>query len=57
MYHYARRLETAVREQHVFPQVQVRLEELEKAQSADELFKKKDEETLAKNVKIDDLQR
>ena len=57
MYQYARRLETAIREQQVFPQVQVRLSELERDQGEDEAFRRKEDEALAKNVKIDDLQR
>ena len=57
MYQYARRLETAIREQQVFPQVQVRLSELERDQSEDEAFQRKQDEVLAKSVKIDDLQR
>ena len=41
----------------MFPQVQVRLSELERDQGEDEAFRRKEDEALAKNVKIDDLQR
>ena len=40
MYQYARRLETAIREQQVFPQVQTRLNELEKDQGADQSYQR-----------------
>ena len=57
MYQYARRLETAIQEQSVFPQIQCRIDELSQEDNNDPAFRKREEEHLAKNIKIDDLER
>jgi len=56
-YQYQRRLETAIREQCIFPQVQTRVNELQEEQKTDVSFRRKEEETLAKEVRLDDLER
>lgn len=57
MYQYSRRLETAIREQRVFPMVQDRVSQLEVEEKKDQGCLKKQQDDLMSVNKMDDLSR
>jgi len=57
MYQYCRRLETAIRESTVFPQVQKRVSDLEQEEGKDDVFRRKKDEELRHVTLLDDLER
>ena len=54
---YCGRLETAIREQQLFPQIQTRVSELEEEQGADSLNVTTQSKLLEEKIKLDELSR